>query len=244
MLSAQEFVAMARALAVAAPGEWEYRKETVLGQEHGYLVAREKKLIRCRSIPTQQSQSDICEVKDELEGEVMEAEALEEELEALALADENGGSQAQWCSNQYHVVYHPTYRVPALLFESAFLDGSPLSTDQVLANCEAATRTLPSGTEEADFRPEDWAFVTQQQHPVLARPFFALHPCKTAGLMNLVLGCASSAGEATEGERPKPGHAPEHYLVVFLSLLGRAIGLDVPVCPLSVLARDTKPNIT
>ncbi|XP_014681721.1 PREDICTED: ubiquitin-like-conjugating enzyme ATG10 [Priapulus caudatus] len=104
---------------------------------------------------------------------------------------------AQLCSCEYHVVYSASYGVPVAYFNLCRTNGCLLSLEEVWY-------LLP---EEAA-RHDKWTFVTQQEHPVLARPFFQLHPCHTAAFMSRV-------GKS------------RNYVATWLSVIGSAIGLDV-----------------
>ena len=55
--------------------------------------------------------------------------------------------------------------------------------------------------------------MTQQEHPVLGTPFYALHGCETAGLM-----------AATGHRESQPG-----YVLGWLSLVGPLVGLQLPI---------------
>uniref|UniRef100_A0A1A8RH74 Ubiquitin-like-conjugating enzyme ATG10 n=1 Tax=Nothobranchius rachovii TaxID=451742 RepID=A0A1A8RH74_9TELE len=59
--------------------------------------------------------------------------------------------------------------------------------------------------------------LSQQEHPLLGQPFFYLHPCKTEEFMKLVLTAAEDK------------HRPMNYVLLWLSLVGPAVGLDVPL---------------
>ena len=49
-----------------------------------------------------------------------------------------------------------------------------------------------------------WTFITQQEHPVLRRPWYAPHPCETAALMRLLL--TSADADVTSGTAYISGH--------------------------------------
>ncbi|KAG0618998.1 hypothetical protein M758_4G108300 [Ceratodon purpureus] len=78
----------------------------------------------------------------------------------------------------YHVVYNESYRVPMLFLQGRLQDGRPLQWDSVL-------RDLPVGSQHVSDQSR-WTFLTQEDHPLLHRPWFALHPCGTSEIMRLV----------------------------------------------------------
>jgi len=112
-----------------------------------------------------------------------------------------------------HIAYHPTYRVPLLLFRARPAAGScvtrdvtagvtgsaaPLSHDALLSLLAAPLR------RHADSSIPGWAYVTQVTHPVLIHLWASLHPCRTAELMRLMLASDSereggAAAAATGG---------------------------------------------
>ncbi|PSC71902.1 ubiquitin-like-conjugating enzyme ATG10 [Micractinium conductrix] len=88
-----------------------------------------------------------------------------------------------------HIVYHLSYRVPVLFFEASDQGGAPLGLAALLAAlprlCAAAGSAQP-GT-----------VVTQEEHPLLRRPFFMLHPCQTPAVMALLLEPEARPDEAS-----------------------------------------------
>lgn len=78
----------------------------------------------------------------------------------------------------YHVVYNESYRVPMLFLQGRLPDGRPLQWNSVLHD-------LPVGSQHIS-NESRWTFLTQEDHPLLHRPWFALHPCGTSEIMRLV----------------------------------------------------------
>ncbi|SPP75569.1 ubiquitin-like-conjugating enzyme ATG10 [Drosophila guanche] len=74
---------------------------------------------------------------------------------------------------EYHVVYSVSYQVPMLLFQAHRSDGS-------LLDLEATWRVFMPDTASKDL----YQMLTQTDHPVLFRPFMALHPCRTAEVLD------------------------------------------------------------
>ncbi|XP_015040363.1 ubiquitin-like-conjugating enzyme ATG10 [Drosophila pseudoobscura] len=74
---------------------------------------------------------------------------------------------------EYHIVYSVSYQVPMLFFQAHRSDGS-------LLDLEATWRVFMPDTASKDL----YQMLTQTEHPVLFRPFMALHPCRTAEVLD------------------------------------------------------------
>lgn len=79
-----------------------------------------------------------------------------------------------YCHLEHNIVYSQSYSVPVIYFNIFLPGGELLTLDDLWEN------SLCQVPYEVDNR---WAFITQQEHPYLKRPFFQLHPCHTAELM-------------------------------------------------------------
>ncbi|EDV37802.1 uncharacterized protein Dana_GF13639 [Drosophila ananassae] len=73
---------------------------------------------------------------------------------------------------EYHVVYSVSYQVPMLFLQAHRSDGSLLDLD-------AVWQLFMPETNSEDL----YQILTQMDHPVLFRPFMALHPCRTAEVL-------------------------------------------------------------
>ncbi|KAH8254346.1 hypothetical protein KR032_009648 [Drosophila birchii] len=73
---------------------------------------------------------------------------------------------------EYHVVYSVSYQVPMLFFQAHRSDGSLLDLD-------ATWQCFMPESKASDL----YQILTQMDHPVLFRPFMALHPCRTAEVL-------------------------------------------------------------
>ncbi|XP_016990522.1 ubiquitin-like-conjugating enzyme ATG10 [Drosophila rhopaloa] len=73
---------------------------------------------------------------------------------------------------EYHVVYSVSYQVPMLFFQAHRSDGS-------LLDLEATWKLFMPETKARGL----YQILTQMDHPVLFRPFMALHPCRTAEVL-------------------------------------------------------------
>jgi len=111
------------------------------------------------------------------------------------------------CRCDYHIVYSHSYQVPVLYFNMYKADGSLLSVEDVWS-------CVP-GHYMDRLQQERWTFITQQEHPLLHKPFYQLHPCHTGELMG-----ASQASAAP---------SPQGYLLRWLSCVGPVVGLHVPL---------------
>lgn len=107
---------------------------------------------------------------------------------------------------EYHVVYSPSYGVPVLYFNIYRQDGSLLSLSEVWS-------LVPEHYKDR-LRNERWSFITQQEHPIVGRPYFYLHPCHTANLMKQV--------GLSEANKP-------NYILSWLSAVGPVVLLEIPL---------------
>ncbi|XP_071952051.1 ubiquitin-like-conjugating enzyme ATG10 [Antedon mediterranea] len=110
------------------------------------------------------------------------------------------------CTFEYNIVYSHSYAVPVLYFNACKADGQLLSLDEVWEMIPKHYQTR--------LQHEQWTFITQQEHPIIGRPFFTLHPCHTADLMKSVFAHNKQTGS---------------YLVSWLSSVGPVVGLDLPL---------------
>ncbi|XP_021379052.1 ubiquitin-like-conjugating enzyme ATG10 isoform X2 [Mizuhopecten yessoensis] len=109
---------------------------------------------------------------------------------------------------EYHIVYSRSYNVPVLYFNVYKPDGSMMSLTEVWDRVPGVYRDR--------LQQDRWTFLTQQEHPILGRPYFQLHPCHTADLMEQVVGLF-----------PPGQHS--NYIVSWLSAVGPVVGLDLPL---------------
>ncbi|XP_058813491.1 ubiquitin-like-conjugating enzyme ATG10 [Topomyia yanbarensis] len=72
----------------------------------------------------------------------------------------------------YHVIYSISYQVPVLYFNVYKSDGTVLSLEEAW-----------SGFLALESSEQLHQTLTQMEHPVLFRPFLALHPCQTAQVL-------------------------------------------------------------
>ncbi|CAF1451100.1 unnamed protein product [Adineta steineri] len=100
----------------------------------------------------------------------------------------------------FHIVFSESYSVPVLYFNISHLDGSLLSLDDVW---KLFAHKNNSNMYET---------ITQQEHPILHRPFFILHPCHTEKLLKQV-----------------SDQSMNKKFLFWLSIYGQSVGLPLSV---------------
>ncbi|XP_055587032.1 ubiquitin-like-conjugating enzyme ATG10 [Uranotaenia lowii] len=86
--------------------------------------------------------------------------------------------QSELVQFEYHVVYSVSYQVPMMYFNVYKSNGTQLRLEEAWT----AFRELVSTEEHEQLKQT----LTQMEHPVLFRPFLALHPCRTAQVLGNV----------------------------------------------------------
>nr|XP_016929469.1 ubiquitin-like-conjugating enzyme ATG10 [Drosophila suzukii] len=99
---------------------------------------------------------------------------------------------------EYHVVYSISYQVPMMFFQAHRSDGS-------LLDLEATWKLFMPETKANDL----YQILTQMDHPVLFRPFMALHPCRTVEVLRQF------------------GQPSSNQVLTFISLYGPHIKLNL-----------------
>ncbi|OUZ99304.1 Autophagy-related protein 3 [Macleaya cordata] len=133
----------------------------------------------------------------------------------------------------FHIVYSNSYRVPVLYFRGYQSDGQLLALDEI-------ERDLPLNSLKI-LRESKWTFMTQEEHPYLNRPWYTLHPCGTSEWMKLLF----LGGDSQTKDGPT---IQQQYLVSWLSVVGQAVGLRIPLeminnsCPLYPVNSVTLSN--
>ena len=113
---------------------------------------------------------------------------------------------------EYHVVYSVSYEVPTLYLNASHTSGKSLAMNDIW-------KLIPSfyGPPTS----AKWEILSQQDHPILNRPFYYIHPCHTATALSAVLS------------QPKDilviGATPEstNYILTWLSMFGPLVGLNL-----------------
>ncbi|XP_060091726.1 ubiquitin-like-conjugating enzyme ATG10 isoform X1 [Heteronotia binoei] len=121
---------------------------------------------------------------------------------------------------EYHVLYSCSYQAPVLYFRACFLDGRPLTLDEIWNRVHECYRErLWQGP---------WDTITQQEHPLLGQPFFVLHPCRTNEFMASILSSSHKANRST------------NYIISWLSVVGPVVGLHLSLSYAKVKSDQTK----
>ena len=103
-------------------------------------------------------------------------------------------------------------------------DGLPLSWNDIVAN-------LPQAYQQAAKQPDAmWTFLSQTDHPHLNLPWYMLHPCQTAELMDLML---NSAEAETAAQGTQDTDFALLYMTAWFSLVGPVFNLQSACAPVS-----------
>ena len=136
-------------------------------------------------------------------------------------------------------------------FDAADASGTPLARDQALADLCAGALSSPPSPREVRGSLGAAAVVSQEEHPVLRRPMWMLHPCQTGAVMQLLTegvdstsatsSPAGSGGSHSQGltaarvvanTEPPPAEvevSPLRYLMAWWSVQAQVVGLPLPV---------------
>ncbi len=136
---------------------------------------------------------------------------LEEDLQECTQSVAEAEVLKTACKFEYHVVFSPSYQVPVLYFNVYKPCGSLLGLDELWS-------AIPKHYQER-LQQERWSFCTQQEHPLLGRPFFQLHPCHTAALL---------------GQVNPPA---DRYLLTWLTSVAPVVHLDIPLAYAALLTQ-------
>uniref|UniRef100_A0A8D0FIV7 Ubiquitin-like-conjugating enzyme ATG10 n=1 Tax=Strix occidentalis caurina TaxID=311401 RepID=A0A8D0FIV7_STROC len=142
---------------------WEWKTSKDLGD--GYL-SKTHFQVRNRNIAKERN-------NDNIEQTLFTDESLDDSQVAGVCATE------EVIRYEYHVLYSSSYQVPVLYFRACFLDGRPLTLDEIWKNVHACY--------QARLLERPWDTITQQEHPLLGQPYFVLHPCRTNEFMSPIL---------------------------------------------------------
>ncbi len=116
---------------------------------------------------------------------------------------------------EYHIVYSDSYEVPILYFNAMQLNGKQLALDDIW---KIVSTTLTSTSTDR------WSLISQQEHPLLCRPFYHVHPCHTAKVMGQALSITSGSRNTSCSNEHSNG---VNYLISWLSVFGPLVGLSV-----------------
>nr|XP_051709593.1 ubiquitin-like-conjugating enzyme ATG10 isoform X2 [Oryctolagus cuniculus]XP_051709595.1 ubiquitin-like-conjugating enzyme ATG10 isoform X2 [Oryctolagus cuniculus] len=168
-----------------------------------------------------------------------------EEAAELALDDAEAAevpAVSQVIRYEYHVLYSCSFQVPVLYFRASFLDGRPLTLEDIWEGVHECYRTrllqgpwdtitqqmvamagaVPIQSQE----PGGSFFQVSHEHPILGQPFFVLHPCKTNEFMTPVL------------KNPQKINRNVNYVTSWLSVVGPVVGLNLPLSYAQAASQD------
>lgn len=110
---------------------------------------------------------ESCTVRcSEEDGPLLFEENMEPDLSSVQDSSTQTLNTFVW---EYHILYSPSYSVPVLYFNVRDVAGKLLPLEEVWNILNVPKEVLA----------EKWSFVSQQEHPILLKPFFYLHPCKS-----------------------------------------------------------------
>ncbi|KAK3248469.1 hypothetical protein CYMTET_42067 [Cymbomonas tetramitiformis] len=158
----------------------------------------------------------------------LSSRTLQEDSAVDALAASAHDPQRSLKFLDLHIVYSPSYRVPVLYLRCYRSDGKELSWDDF-------DGILPSKQEKKSQTLE--TFMSQEEHPHLRRPWFAIHPCQTAELL-----CLMHQQELLSTSCPQSSYISSHktavgnrrstllrYMLGWFSVVGAAVGVKLPL---------------
>ncbi|XP_037928705.1 ubiquitin-like-conjugating enzyme ATG10 [Teleopsis dalmanni] len=118
-------------------------------------------------------------VNEDDNSEIIEMECHNKEsTNSIAIETANEDDTSEIIEMEYHIVYSISYQVPVLYFRAYKSDGSFLELQD-------SWRLFRSYDENETIRTraDMLSILTQMEHPVLFKPYFALHPCRTSDIL-------------------------------------------------------------
>ena len=149
-----------------------------------------------------------------------DAEGLEniEDDDPAALQESRSGPVA--VHFEYDVVHSPSYQVPVLYFTATYQSGKLVPLSDIWKFMSPAHVRKDSEME--------WGTVTQQEHPILCRPFYHIHPCHTATVMGTTLQAHGNETDEHENGMVTSGLSDKKpYLLSWLAMYGPTVGLQM-----------------
>jgi ubiquitin-like-conjugating enzyme ATG10 len=86
----------------------------------------------------------------------------------------------------YHVIFSEAYSVPVLYLNAFKSTGRGLNYDEMYSYFKlnrSNNVTTPGDDDEDEDMAANRLILTQEEHPILFKPFYFLHPCKTVDWM-------------------------------------------------------------
>ncbi|XP_014450898.2 ubiquitin-like-conjugating enzyme ATG10 [Alligator mississippiensis] len=190
---------------------WEWR--TIKDFPDGYM-SKTRFQIKNRNIPPDLRQN-VNEIEEQTSFTHFEETMDDSQVAGVCAA-------AEVIRHEYHVLYSSSYQVPVLYFRACFLDGRPLTLDEIWEGVHECY--------QARLLEGPWDTITQQEHPLLGQPFFVLHPCRTNEFMASVLALSQKENRYM------------NYISSWLSIVGPVVGLNLPLS-YAKLGSEQKTNI-
>ena len=185
---------------------WKLRSTNSISksQPQSYLVKRCTQPFK-RSEEREERKDDVSEEED-LGSLAGDTSGLMEYADEASL--DRSTSESCLVHVEYHVIHSMSYQVPILYFNPTFASGQTLPLEDVwqLLNMDLVSK-------EAD----RWGLVTQQEHPYLGQPFYHIHPCNTATVMEKAMKCQDQQAKES------------NYLITWLSTFAPVVGLEFSI---------------
>ncbi|KAF8443626.1 hypothetical protein BGX38DRAFT_1271836 [Terfezia claveryi] len=141
-------------------------------------------------------------------------------------------SQTKSAIIEYHIVLSPVYCVPVLYFNMA-IDSTPASLDDVYQHLVRQSDLSKDVSWEETLRAVGvHGAISQGEHPVLGTPFWFIHPCETAALVEnwgTVKTHSIPRLDIDDSHSKKGIISLQNYLQIWLGMMGSTVGLHLPV---------------
>jgi hypothetical protein len=131
----------------------------------------------------------------------------------------------------YHIVYSDSWSVPVLYLNAYKSDGRCLNYEELYSSLLI----------EDSLKNE--LFITQQEHPILFKPFFYLHPCKTNEFMLVTKPIENEKPEMALSETLYNSSATKNYTLKWLSFVFSTLRIPVDIKYALSLTSIKKENL-
>ena len=188
--------------------KWE-RIEHTIGNNIVYYLRKRNCHRLVERKPTSSTDNSSSIIADDDDEDIILQDCTTTEAEdncCITLSESSNSESTQQIYHvyDYHVVYSPAYAVPVLYFDAKTADGRRLTLDEIWNTVDLEYAT--------NIQYDAWSLISQQEHPLLGRVFYFIHPCHTSNFMNLINGKGSSQNL---------------YLCTWLTAVGRVVGLQL-----------------
>ncbi|OSX60452.1 hypothetical protein POSPLADRAFT_1182993 [Postia placenta MAD-698-R-SB12] len=147
----------------------------------------------------------------------------QDEWEVVEENDENDASAAapDVVASQQHVVFSPTFQVPAFYFTAHSASGAPLPLSEIV-KLPLLRQHILAGTHSSGFaltaQESTFPLLSQGDHPVLGTPSWYLHPCHTAEAVTELLSESRTDGGSEEERLSR-------WIQTWFVILGQVVNL-------------------